>query len=87
LHSIQYNEEAVDGIMVPVFDEQLNSIIAYSLASIEYSKQFKHFSKAEGRETTLFAFPPQLVLVLLLHRIVSYRIVRSFSRERHHRLL
>ena len=35
----------VDGIFVPVVDEQLSTIIAYSLASIEYSKQFKHFTK------------------------------------------
>jgi len=38
----------VDGLVVPVFDEQLSSIIAYSLASIEYSKQFKHFTKTDG---------------------------------------
>jgi hypothetical protein len=35
----------VDGIFVPVIDEQLSTIIAYSLASVEYSKQFKHFTK------------------------------------------
>lgn len=35
----------VDGIFVPVIDDQLSTIIAYSLASIEYSKQFKHFTK------------------------------------------
>lgn len=35
----------VDGIVVPVIDEQLSTIIAYSLASTEYAKQFKHFSK------------------------------------------
>ena len=38
----------VDGIFVPVIDEQLSTIIAYSLASIEYSKQFKHFTKEAG---------------------------------------
>lgn len=38
----------VDGIVVPVIDEQLSTIIAYSLASTEYAKQFKHFSKEGG---------------------------------------
>ena len=38
----------VDGLVIPVFDEQLSTIIAYSLASTEYSKQFKYFTKAEG---------------------------------------
>lgn len=38
----------VDGAVIPVFDEQLSTIIAYSLASLEYSKQFKHFTKSEG---------------------------------------
>ena len=36
-----------DGLVIPVFDEQLSTIIAYSLASLEYSKQFKHFAKSE----------------------------------------
>jgi 1-phosphatidylinositol-3-phosphate 5-kinase len=35
----------VDGIVVPVVDEQLSTIIAYSLSSTEYAKQFKHFLK------------------------------------------
>jgi len=43
----------VDGVVIPVFDEQLSSIIAYSLSSIEYSKQFKHFSKSEGLGPTV----------------------------------
>lgn len=38
----------VDGIVVPVLDEKLSTIIAYSLASTEYAKQFKHFSKDVG---------------------------------------
>jgi Phosphatidylinositol-4-phosphate 5-Kinase len=38
----------VNGRVVPVLDEQLNTIIAYSLSSIEYSKQFKQFSRQEG---------------------------------------
>jgi Phosphatidylinositol-4-phosphate 5-Kinase len=35
----------VDGIFVPVIDEKLSTIIAYSLASTDYSKQFKHFTR------------------------------------------
>ncbi|KAL7566411.1 hypothetical protein ACA910_000894 [Epithemia clementina (nom. ined.)] len=35
----------VNNIVVPVFDEQWSSIIAYSLSSSEYAKEFKHFSK------------------------------------------
>ena len=35
----------VNNIIVPVFDEQWSSIIAYSLSSSEYAKEFKHFSK------------------------------------------
>lgn len=38
----------VNGIVVPVIDDQLSTIIAYSLASLEYSKQFKHFLKDGG---------------------------------------
>lgn len=36
----------VNDVVVPVVDEQLSSIIAYSLASTEYSKQFKAYAKA-----------------------------------------
>lgn len=36
----------LDGMVVPVVDNQLSSIIAYSLASVEYAKQFRHFKKA-----------------------------------------
>jgi Phosphatidylinositol-4-phosphate 5-Kinase len=35
----------IDGIFVPVIDEHLSTIIAYSLASSEYAKQFKHFTR------------------------------------------
>lgn len=38
----------VHGLVVPVGDEQLSSIIAYSLASVEYAKQFKYFSRNEA---------------------------------------
>lgn len=38
----------VNGIIVPVHDDQLSTIIAYSLISPEYAKQFKHYSKFEG---------------------------------------
>jgi Phosphatidylinositol-4-phosphate 5-Kinase len=38
----------LNGIVVPVIDEQLSTIIAYSLASAEYAKQFKHFLKEGG---------------------------------------
>jgi Phosphatidylinositol-4-phosphate 5-Kinase len=39
------NTQGVKGIVLPVVDEQWSSVIAYSLASTEYAKQFKHFSK------------------------------------------
>lgn len=35
----------VNGVVVPVYDEHFSTIIAYSLASSEYAKQFKHFSR------------------------------------------
>jgi 1-phosphatidylinositol-3-phosphate 5-kinase len=41
----------VHGLVVPVGDEQLSSIIAYSLASVEYAKQFKYFSRNETTTT------------------------------------
>jgi 1-phosphatidylinositol-3-phosphate 5-kinase len=41
-------EPGVDGIVVPVVDEQPSTVIAYSLSSLEYANQFKHFSRAEG---------------------------------------
>ena len=49
----------VDGLVIPVFDEQLSTIIAYSLASTEYSKQFKHFTKSEGLTTGVDGDPTE----------------------------
>jgi hypothetical protein len=37
----------VDGLVVPVLDDQWSTIIAYSLASGEYAKQFKSLSKMQ----------------------------------------
>ena len=41
-------EPGVNGLVVPVIDEQLSTVIAYSLASSEYARQFKSFSKMEN---------------------------------------
>lgn len=41
-------EPGVNGIVVPVIDDQLCTIIAYSLSSIEYSNQFQGYSKMES---------------------------------------
>ena len=41
-------EPGVDGIVVPVFDEQPSTIIAHSLSSIDYDIQLKQFTKSEG---------------------------------------
>lgn len=41
-------EPGVNGLVVPVMDEQLCTVIAYSLASSEYARQFKNFSKMES---------------------------------------
>lgn len=38
----------VDNKVIPVFDEEWSSIIAYSLSSSEYAKQFNQFSKLTG---------------------------------------
>ena len=35
----------VDGIVLPVMDEQWSTIIAYSLSSSEYGKQFRYYSR------------------------------------------
>jgi len=43
----------VNGVVVAVYDEQLSTIIAYSLASGEYAKQFKYFSRLEPAELDL----------------------------------
>ena len=40
-------EPGVNGIVVPVMDEQLCTIIAYSLSSTEYANQFQNYSKME----------------------------------------
>jgi 1-phosphatidylinositol-3-phosphate 5-kinase len=42
----------VNGVVVPVLDDQFSTIIAFSLASTEYSKQFKHFLKSDNIGTT-----------------------------------
>jgi hypothetical protein len=41
-------EPGVNGIVVPVMDEQLCTVIAYSLSSTEYANQFQDFSKMEA---------------------------------------
>jgi Phosphatidylinositol-4-phosphate 5-Kinase len=41
-------EPGVNGLVVPVVDEQLCTVIAYSLASSEYARQFKGFAKMEN---------------------------------------
>ena len=38
----------VGGIVIPVIDDQLSTVIAYALVSPEYAKQFKHYSKPDG---------------------------------------
>lgn len=43
----------VNGIVIPVRDDQLSTIIAYSLASGEYSKQFKQYSRMDGIDLDL----------------------------------
>jgi hypothetical protein len=40
----------VDGIVVPVMDEQWSTIIAYSLSSNEYEKQFQQYMKIQPME-------------------------------------
>lgn len=44
-------EPGVNGAVLPVFDEQWSSIIAYSLSSSDYATQFKHYSKFETNST------------------------------------
>ena len=44
-------EPGVNGIVVPVMDEQLSTVIAYSLASTEYARQFKNYVKTENLGT------------------------------------
>lgn len=40
-------EPGVNGIVVPVVDDQMSTVVAYSLSSTEYAKQFKSFSRME----------------------------------------
>jgi hypothetical protein len=53
-------EPGVNGIVVPVIDEQLSTVIAYSLSSKEYSSQFHTYSKMDpsGLETPASAAAP-----------------------------
>jgi hypothetical protein len=46
-------EPGVNGIVVPVIDEQLSTVIAYSLSSKEYDNQFQNYTKIDnsGLET------------------------------------
>jgi hypothetical protein len=41
-------EPGVNGIVVPVIDEQLCTVIAYSLSSTEYASQFQNYTKMEA---------------------------------------
>ena len=41
-------EPGVNGIVVPVIDEQLSTVIAYSLSSKEYDNQFQNYSKTDN---------------------------------------
>ena len=41
-------EPGVNGLVVPVVDDQLCTVIAYSLASTEYTRQFKGFARMEN---------------------------------------
>jgi 1-phosphatidylinositol-3-phosphate 5-kinase len=41
-------EPGVNGIVIPVFDEQLCTVIAYSLSSQEYANQFQAYSRVDG---------------------------------------
>jgi hypothetical protein len=40
-------QPGVNGVVIPVIDEQLCTIIAYSLSSTEYANQFQHYSKSD----------------------------------------
>lgn len=41
-------EPGVNGIVVPVVDEQLSTVIAFSLSSKEYDNQFQNYSKIDA---------------------------------------
>lgn len=42
----------VNGLVVPICDDQLSTIIAYSLASVEYSRQFKYYNRQDIANAT-----------------------------------
>jgi hypothetical protein len=42
-------EPGIDGVVIPVFDDQPSTIIAHSLSSHEYESQFKRFRKKAER--------------------------------------
>lgn len=44
-------EPCAGGLVVPVVDDQPSTVIAYSLSSVEYQRQFKRFSKMEAAPT------------------------------------
>eukprot|EP00980_Cylindrotheca_fusiformis_P007582 scaffold1580_cov116-Cylindrotheca_fusiformis.AAC.17 len=44
-------EPGVNGIIVPVVDEQMSTAIAYSLSSTEYARQFEEFSQMESSKS------------------------------------
>jgi hypothetical protein len=43
----------VNGVVVPVMDEQWSTIIAYSLSSAEYEKQFQQYVRAQPMEADI----------------------------------
>lgn len=53
-------EPGVNGIVVPVIDEQLCTVIAYSLSSTEYANQFRSYSNMEGSHSDSSGSKPGL---------------------------
>ena len=53
-------EPGVNGIVVPVIDEQLSTVIAYSLSSKEYENQFQNYSKTDSSNPENPGTPPGL---------------------------
>jgi len=54
-------EPGVNGIVVPVIDEQLSTVIAYSLSSKDYDNQFQNYSKIDNNSpdtTSGLGVPP-----------------------------
>lgn len=47
-------QPSLDGTVIPVFDDQPSTIIAYSLSSVEYKSQFKQYRQSYGEETSSF---------------------------------